>query len=158
MNIFVTHSCPIESAKFLDDKRVVKMCLETAQMLCAALNEQGVITPYKTTHRNHPCNVWARASLSNWQWLLAHGIALCDEYTARYGKVHKCRAVLDEIAELAAGVLPNTGLTPFANCARNKEQGVDYTMCKDVHMAYQQYLNDRWDLDKREPTWGGVAA
>lgn len=37
MNIFATSNCPKECAAFLDDKRVVKMCLETSQMLSTAL-------------------------------------------------------------------------------------------------------------------------
>ena len=47
-------------------------------------------TPYATekgAFRNHPCTIWANEFVTNWQWLLAHGLAMCDEYTARYGKV-----------------------------------------------------------------------
>ena len=50
-------------------------------------------TPYATekgAFRNHPCTIWANEFVTNWQWLLAHGLAMCDEYTARYGKVHTC--------------------------------------------------------------------
>ena len=47
-------------------------------------------TPYKLTHKNHPCSVWARTSLDNFKWLGELGLELCKEYTYRYDKVHKC--------------------------------------------------------------------
>ena len=56
-------------------------------------------TPYRTQHgafRNHPCTQWAADNEYNLAWLIVHGVALCDEYTARYGKVHTC---LDVIAQ-----------------------------------------------------------
>lgn len=152
MNIFCTSSCPIESAKLLDDKRKVKMCLESTQMLCTALNVNGIHTPYKTGHLNHPCTIWTRASQQNWLWLWQHAMALADEYERIYGKVHACVKVLLEIKDKYT-VLPNIGLTPFANCARSKERGIDYTMEHDVYSAYKKYLNDRWDTDKRDPVW-----
>lgn len=154
MNIFVTSKCPIESARNLDDKRVIKMCLETAQMLCTALQHHGIDAPYKPTHVNHPCNVWARQNNANWRWLFDHGIALCDEYTERYGRRHKCQDILESIEKLGAQ-LPDGAMTDFANCARNKSVGVDYTNTDNVYIAYQMYLNDRWESDKRTPTWYG---
>lgn len=152
MNIFVTSPCPIESAKFLDDKRKVKMALESTQMLCTALNVNGVITPYKTGHLNHPCTIWARTSQQNWLWLWQHAMALCHEYRRIYGKQHACVAVLYKIKD-DCHVLPNIGLTSFANCARSKERGIDYTTVDDIYLAYKLYLNDRWDGDTREPVW-----
>jgi hypothetical protein len=152
MNIFVTSSCPIQSAKYLDDKRTIKMALESTQMLCTALNVHGVSTPYKTAHLNHPCSIWARTSQANFQWLWTHGMELCKEYTRIYGKEHKCEAILNSIKGLES-VLPDIGLTPFANCARAKALGIDHTNNPDVFIAYQLYLNDRWDNDKRPPQW-----
>jgi malate/lactate dehydrogenase len=38
MNIFATSPCPIQSAKALDDKRIVKMCSESLQLLVTALH------------------------------------------------------------------------------------------------------------------------
>ncbi len=92
MNIFILSENPIEAAQMQCDRHIVKMTLETAQILCA-LHEPGV-APYKQTHFNHPCTVWARASLANYQWLCEHGIALADEYTFRYQKEHKSKNVI----------------------------------------------------------------
>lgn len=152
MNIFVTSPCPIESAKFLDNKRKVKMALESTQMLATALNVNGVVTPYRTAHVNHPCSIWVRQSQQNWQWLFLHGIALCNEYTRIYKKEHACLKVLKQMLGQET-CLPDTGLTPFPNCARSKEKGLDYSMEPDVHLAYKLYLADRWAADKRTPEW-----
>jgi hypothetical protein len=156
MNIFVTDINPSISARNLDDKRVVKMVLESAQMLSTALRYHGVESaPYKSTHLNHPCNVWSRESRANYEWLLKHFIALCGEYTNRYGKIHKCAQYIRVFSD-GADNIPAGSLTPFANCAANKELGIDYKHMDDVHTAYMLYLNDRWENDKRIPTWYGV--
>lgn len=92
MNIFVLHESPVVAAQMQCDKHVVKMCLETAQLLCS-LFPPG-FAPYKRTHYNHPCGKWTRESYANYQWLITHGLALCDEYNYRYGKKHKCRDII----------------------------------------------------------------
>ena len=84
MNIFVLDYNPKRAAQMQCDKHVVKMPLETAQILCSAF-EPGT-APYKRTHYNHPCSVWGRESKVNYKWLIEHGLALSDEYTYRYGK------------------------------------------------------------------------
>lgn len=88
MNIFCLSHCPIESAKWVVDRHVVKMPTETAQILCSVFWHNGFSAPMKQTHRNHPCCVFARTSLDNFNWTVQHGIALCEEYTARYGRTH----------------------------------------------------------------------
>jgi hypothetical protein len=157
MNIFATSICPIESAKYLDDKRVVKMVLETAQILSTVINLKCVnnIVVYKSTHVNHPCSVWARESVGNYHWLLSHFEALCDEYTLRYSKVHKCEQYK---GLFRAAKFPKTmpkHQTRFVNCAANKSIGVSFKDVENVQSAYQQYMNVRWENDKRLPTWGG---
>ena len=152
MNIFVTSHCPAESARFLDDKRVIKMVLESAQLLSTAINLNGGNAPYKTTHQNHPCNIWARESRNNYIWLLEHFAALCEEYTARYGKKHKCEQYIMDF-ENAMIYIPVGEQTPFANCAANNEMGISFKNVEDVTKAYKLYLSDRWSKDIRIPTW-----
>lgn len=94
MNIFWVHSDPILAAQALCDKHVVKMPTETAQMLCTLCRKGGVIAPYRKTHENNPCVLWAGESEANRQWLLLHGKALCGEYTKRYGRVHAAEKVI----------------------------------------------------------------
>ena len=101
MNIFYLSHCPKKAAQVQYNKHVVKMILETAQLLCTAhiiLDEEEADVPYKATHKNHPSAVWVRASAENYFWAYEHMLALGEEYTKRYGKQHltisKCRDVL----------------------------------------------------------------
>ena len=113
MNIFVVDRDPVVAAQQLCDKHVVKMILETAQMLCTVAHNQGHIAPYRKTHPKHPCTLWAGASAANWTWLLQHGLAMCAEYTRRYGRVHKSEEVILWCARLRMR-FPASELTPFA--------------------------------------------
>ena len=70
------------------------MILEATQLLCTAFWMQGIEAPYRKTHFNHPSAIWARTSKGNFDWLLTHATALCDEYTFRYGKFHKSSSIL----------------------------------------------------------------
>jgi hypothetical protein len=93
MNIFVLDECPIKAAQMQCDKHVVKMILETAQLLCSIFPNGEA--PYKRTHYNHPCAKWTREKAQNYYWLIVHGQALCEEYAHRYGKYHKSQYVID---------------------------------------------------------------
>lgn len=95
MNIFVLDENPARAAEMACDKHVVKMVLETAQMLCSVVRASGGWAPYRKTHSRHPCTLWAAQSAANWEWLLNHGAALCAEYTKRYGKRHKSQSVIE---------------------------------------------------------------
>lgn len=154
MNIFATSQCPTQSAKFLDDKRCIKMCLESAQLLSTALRVHGYkgADVYRIAHLNHPSSKWTRATRGNYQWLLAHFKALCVEYTRRTGKTHASSKLLS-VFEANANLIPDGERLPFSNNARNLEKGVDYTIEPDVHLAYRKYLSDRWVSDKRPPAW-----
>lgn len=154
MNIFATSDCPIEAAQFLDDKRCIKMCLETAQLLSSALRLCGHSGEglYKITHKNHPSNIWARSTQGNYKWLLEHFRALCNEYTRRTGKTHASSKLLP-IFEVNIQLIPVGERMPFSNNARNLTKGVDFTHEKNTIKAYQLYLSERWESDKREPKW-----
>lgn len=145
MNIFVTDPCPFISARYLDDKRVIKMILESAQMLSTAIWECGGTGFYRPTHKNHPCSKWARETRSNYQWLVNHFRFLMEEYSRRYGKFHKCAEYLDSIIS-GLRYIPEGELTPFPNCTKFKD-------IPDVHRAYRECLLDKWQNDKRPPKW-----
>lgn len=130
MNIFALSSDPGEAAQLHLDKHVVKMPLETAQMLSTICGG-----PYKPTHHKHPCTVWAAASTGNYAWLVQLGLALCAEYTYRYKRVHKCQAVIESLRE-APAVVPEGPLAPFAQAMPEE--------CKaaDAVLAYQTYYRE----------------
>ena len=94
----------IKSAQSQDNYRVVKMILESCQMLCTNLNflYGKQVSPYRSCHLNHPSTKWARASSANFLSLIAHTRSLIAEYKDRFGehKVHKCESVLWRCIEL----------------------------------------------------------
>ena len=119
MNIFYLDKDPVKAAQLQYNKHVVKMILESAQMLCTAhhcIMGSDADVPYKSTHKNHPSTVWARQSAQNYAWLYYHMMALGDEYTKRYGKKHlsitKCE---DKLAILPGGIL-HTGFEQPPQC------------------------------------------
>ena len=109
MNIFVVDEDPVVAAQQLCDKHVVKMILETAQMLCTVARNHGHEAPYKVAHPKHPCTLWVGKSAANWQWLIDHGLAMAAEYTRRYGRKHKSEEVIRWCARLPIG-FPERGL------------------------------------------------
>lgn len=113
MNIFVLDKDIRTCARYHADQHVVKMILESAQMLCTVVNQNGGSSPYKTTHTRHPCTLWADASLSNWKWLYRLALALNDEYRYRYRRSsdHKSASV---IKTLSQPMIEDIGLTDFA--------------------------------------------
>ena len=87
-----------KNAQYHCDKHVVKMILETAQLLCGVHHVTAHDTahvPYKLSHKNHPCSIVARDSMSNYLYLCEIGLALGEEYTYRYGKRHKSQEVIE---------------------------------------------------------------
>lgn len=152
MNIFVSSECPKESARFLDNKRRIKMLLESVQLLCGAVILNGGTAPYRLSHKNHPVMNWTRISRSNYRWLLSHAIELVRLYKGKTGKTHGSAKHLYVLYKFQH-FIPTGSLSPFINCARNKSKGIDYTNVNHVPTAYQLYLNDRWEGDKYEPVW-----
>lgn len=150
MNIFASHDDPTVCAQFLDDARVIKMTLETAQMTSTVLRSNGVLFPniYKSTHAGHRCTVWAGLNRTNFEWLCTHGLALADEHQRRFPKSprHKSAAIIEQCQSLSY-VLPRGDLTPFANAARREDLDIDFTHIADPVEAYRLYLNARWFLD-----------
>jgi hypothetical protein len=174
MNIFVTSTCPIESAKVLPDRHVVKMTLETCQMISIIYSNWyynwGALpkkdgTFYNTTKgafRNHPCTQWAAKSYENLAWLIRHGLALGVEYNIRYGKTHACYNTL-----LYADVMfidnAKQNLLIYENAtdfARAMPDVLKYDTSITTPEAYRIYLKSKeWapsnylKIPERKPEW-----
>ena len=132
MNIFYLHESPTTAAEYMCDKHVVKMILESAQLLCSPFPQGDA--PYRRTHYNHPCSVWVRESADNYKWLIRHAHGLGEEYTYRYGKTHKSLNVVNWCSENHHSLkLPNKGLTKFAQAMPEEYRNEDATT------AYQTY-------------------
>lgn len=168
MNVFVTNKFPAESAIVLPDKLVVKMPVETCQLLALVASDwyhgYGTLskadgTPYSTAKgafRNHPCTKWAAESIHNAYWLIKHGMNLCDEYTLRYSKVHACyKTLVDAYYLFPKGKI--TEVTPFAR-AMPDEFKLDTSI--DTFEAYKMYIASKpWvssnylRMPERKPEW-----
>lgn len=158
MNIFVTSGSPKAAARALDDRRLVKMVLETAQLLSTAvsvrsreLDRPPPAKIYKETHVNHPCALWARATRANYTWLARHFEALAHEYAHRYMREHASWLCLgpELLSGRAVSLMPTGGLLPFANCTEFKDSA-------STIGAYRSQLVRKWIGDEaagRPPRW-----
>lgn len=168
MNIFVTSPWPAESAISLPDRHIVKMPVETCQLLAIVASDwyhgYGPIhkangEPYNTTKgafRNHPCTKWVAESIDNAYWLIKHGMNLCDEYTLRYGKSHACYNTLLEAYYLfPKGKITN--VTPFVRAMPDEFK---YNESISTFESYQMYIKSKvWPatnylrMPSRLPSW-----
>lgn len=151
MNIFILDKDVKKCAQYHNDKHVVKMILETAQLLCTAHWENGSEAPYKSTHKNHPCGIWARESKQNYIWLCRLGLALCREFEFRRGKEHKTKEVI-KWCLTNVPKLDKLGLTEFPLAMPD-----EYKTDDPVESYRNYYLNDKRHLaswEKRgQPDW-----
>jgi hypothetical protein len=143
LNIFLLHENPIENSKMLCNKHICKMLIEEVQILCNCFDQLEV--PYRRTHYNHPCSIWARESLDNFEWLKIYASELCKEYTYRYKKIHKCEQVINNLNKPK---LKSIGLTKF------KLAMPEQYKCDDIIKSYQQYyINEKlrfckWPIER----------
>jgi hypothetical protein len=160
MNIFYLHQDTKICAQMHVDKHCVKMILETAQLLSTAhrvLDGNEVETQsesgrkkkvwllddnrndilYSATHINHPSAIWCRHSIQNYSWLYSLLVSLCEEYTYRYGKVHKCESI-GLVKTLS--VLPNNlHVKPFTEPTPAMPE--EYKVPGDSIKSYHNYYN-----------------
>ena len=136
MNIFILDNDPVIAAQMQCDKHVVRMIVESAQMLSTVhrmldgvmerrpsksgsmlqyfkLEDEREDLLYKACHFNHPSTVWTRESMHNYRWHYIHFTALCDEYTYRYGKTHSTDTKLREALAKLPDNIPVKKMTPF---------------------------------------------
>lgn len=115
MNIFYLHEDPKISARMLCDQHILKMGIESAQMLSTAHWMTGGAAPYKKAHINHPSTKWTRDSIQHYRWLAIHAKAILEEYTKRYGKIHKTEQIVDWLI-LNEPTLKNVKFIPPPQC------------------------------------------
>lgn len=173
MNIFVLDKDDLDlNAAYHIDPHTGKMQLEAAQMLCTnhwidrylgyvprklTSEEWSVLKeaktsnevrdfPYLPTMYNHPCTVWARESLENYEWLFCYAHALNQEHMYRGGADHKSfREVIAKLPD--PDNLPSRGLTPFAQAMP------DELKSDDAVESYRMfYMKDKAAISKGA-TW-----
>lgn len=142
MNIFYINEDPIIAAQELADDHIRKMQIESAQMCCTAHWETGTEAPYKRAHWNHPSTKWVRESIQHYNWLVEHGLEICDQFTKRYGKLHKTQSVLEWLKQNKPQISDN-GFTPPPQCMPE-----EFKM-EDTIEAYKNfYINDKIKIKK----------
>jgi len=176
MNIFYIDENPVQAAEWMVDRHVVKMILESAQLLSTAhrildgeeyasetasgrktkrwkLYDARETVLYSATHINHPSCVWARSSIENYNWLVDHFFALMQEYTYRYDKEHKCYGELSYQLASPPKNLNKFDMTPMICAMDNK-----YIISDNPVVNYRNYYKvgkthlHKWK--KREaPEW-----
>lgn len=162
MNIFILDNDPVIAAQEQCDKHVVKMIVESAQMLSTVhrmldgvmerrpsksgamlqywkLNDQRENILYKACHFNHPSTVWTRESKANYQWHYQHFIALCDEYTYRYSKVHSTDTKLRIALQQIPTNIPEKHMTPFKLAMGSNPE----CMLEDAVESYRRFYETK---------------
>ena len=183
MNIFILNNDPIIAAQEQCDKHVVKMIVESGQMLSTAhrmldgtverrpsksgkttvnyykLPDEREDIMYKAVHFNHPCSVWSRESIANYRWHYNHFIALCDEYTYRYGKIHSTDTKLREVLFKVPNNMPAVNLTPFKLAMQSNPECIALQDPIKAYRAFYQTKQKRFKMEwaKRPiPEWFSV--
>ena len=138
MNIFYLDNDPKRCAQQTCDKHVVKMIVESAQLLSTAHHvlDGDVDGLYKPTHKNHPSAIWCRTTDSNYVWLWCLLVSLCKEYTYRYNKIHKCQrdGLVSRLMTLPT-IIPNGDFTPPTPAMP------DHYKTDDALQSYHNYYN-----------------
>jgi hypothetical protein len=142
MNIFYINEDPIIAAKELADDHIRKMQIESAQMCCTAHWETGTEAPYKRAHWNHPSTKWVRESIQHYDWLVEHGLEICNEFTKRYGKSHKTQSVLEWLKQNKPNI-PNNDFTPPPQCMPE-----EFKMENAIEAYKNFYINDKIKIKK----------
>ena len=155
MNIFYLDEDISNCAKYHADSHVIKMILESAQILCTALAIHGIKTPYKPTHFKHPCVLWVAESLDNWMWLRELTLELDKEYRYRWNKnnSHKSALVVKSLIFSNIEYAESIGITQ-----RPQAMPKEYRIPNDPIKAYRRYYaTEKYHLHKytkrEKPYW-----
>jgi len=175
MNIFFLASSPTEIADMSCDQHVVKIILEICQMLYTAwffsgeshivvdsapFNKSGTARGYRPAHKGHPMTMWVASSKANYIFAAEIALALANEYTLRYGKVHSCQIHAEWLisnipsrfelrtspkAYYATLDIPH-GLTPIPECMPD-----DYKMPSIIDAYKMYYMMDKMKFARYTP-------
>lgn len=152
MNIFAIDKYAKHAARAHVDRHVIKMILESAQILCTVNTIYGLKVPYKSTHVNHPCVKWAAESEGNWLWLynLAHYLNL--EYKYRFNKCvnHKSWDVIESLD--VPTNMPKLERTPFYQAMPEEFKDTDPILAYRKYYKYGKTHLHKW-TKRKPPEW-----
>ena len=145
MNIFYLDKDAHRCAEYHCDKHVVKMIVETAQLLSTAHHIYSSVVPdgiYKLAYAMHPCSIWTRTSTGNYEWLFSLFTELCNQYTVRYDKVHQTSNLIDALA-VCPNLLPHQTMISSPQC-----MPVQYRNRSTVRAYRNYYMGEKRDFAK----------
>ena len=175
MNIFFLDRSPRIASSYHVDKHVVKMILETAQLLSTAhrvldghivtshitgrkktsyvLNDDRENILYKATHANHPSAIWCRSGINQYRWTYELFVHLTQEYTYRYGKQHKCEQLLDALSNPPKNIDESATWTEATPAMPDecKVPGDSVTSYRNYYAKYKTRLA-KWS-NRNVPSW-----
>lgn len=161
MNIFFTSKDPVKAAKNLANKHKSRMPLESCGMLAFAFPEGEASYKNERTNRhyNHPSSIWARESKENFEWLLVHAIAQCEDYSLFYKREHDSQKHIEWMVDNSRYLtFEKNSLTPFARCFSSFKTLLDETE-PDTVRAYRRFYHldkkdfAKWPSIKHIPEW-----
>lgn len=155
MNIFVLDQDPVKAAEYLCDRHIIKMLLESTQLLCTVHRLGGSTDTrlYKATHTKHPCVVWLCESSSNYNWLVKHLLAMHEQYRLRYNKDHKSFTELYDVVKTPPPWLKDIGLTRFALAMPEVYKKDDPVLSYRLYYVCVKLKICTWKHPAVEPTW-----
>jgi len=176
MNIFALDKNPIIAARMHCDQHVPKMIVESAQMLSTAhrvldgeqykeLSKSGkrMMTRYrhskyddilyKAAYINHPCTVWTRKTLDNYNWLYNLFIELGNEYCSRYNKVHLTINKLQDILAHPPENIKDSKQTPFALAVKETPKQEDEIQAYRLFYKLDKARFATWNKGRAVPEW-----
>lgn len=177
MNLFILDTDPVKAAQLQCNRHIVKMVVESAQMLSTThrmldgietrgpsksgkTNSKKWIHPdptldqilYKAVHIHHPCTVWTMQSNENYNWHWIHFAALCDEFTYRYGKVHSTDALLRDVLKQTPRNIPIGSLTPQPLAMKSNPECMNPNDVVGSYRAFYQTKQARFKMEWKNRT------
>jgi len=134
MNLFFLDPDLQRCAEAHVDRHVVKIITEANQ--CMACAYPKGVAPYRHSYTNHPMTVWVRTNLANFNWTVEYCLALCYEYTYRYGRVHAGERVANWYKQNPP-TIPNGELTEPPRCFGAFKDQINITT--SVYDDYRSY-------------------
>lgn len=115
MNIFVLDKDPFLAARYMNDRHITKMTVESAQMLSTThhIYDSKKENLYKPTHQKHPCVIWTAENKENYNWHYQLFKSMAEEFQLRYGKKHLSYIILGEILLDHPDNMPDGKITDF---------------------------------------------
>ena len=150
MNIFFLDDNPKLAAQMQCDKHVVKMILETAQMLSTSARARGHDVGYKSAYPKHPMTLWVGQSPDNFAWAIIHGLELCKEYTFRYNKTHATEKIINDLYHICKGDYMKKTEPP--QCMPDKYKSKSYVQAYRNYYIGEKAYFAKWNYTT-PPNW-----